>query len=223
MAVNINEFKKFVEYVSNKDQSGRSVSVDQFNEAAHRAQMQVFEKDRAIFVAEQIASDYLKEFLKKKIFNGPFLAGEFNLPSDFEHTTALRNHHLKKNGKTTEVEILEVKNADWGEITSSSLYEPTDRFPKYSEFKNIMRVLPADLKTVTLEYFATPVRPIWAFTPGTTGRPVYDPINSVDFEWDQFAMNNVAAYYLALVGVNLKDTELANFTQMYKEETKSLI
>lgn len=223
MAVNIDEFKKYVEFVSNKVQSGNAVTPSQFNEVAHRAQMQVFEKDRAIFIAEEIASDYLKDFLKKKIFNGPFLGGEFNLPTDFEHATAMRSNYLKKDGTTTEVEVLEVKNADWGEITSSSLYKPTKRFPKFSEFKNVMRVLPDELTTLTLEYFATPTRPLWAFTTGTTGRPVYDAANSVDFEWDQFALNNVAAYYLALIGVNLKDTELAQFTQMYKQETNSLI
>jgi len=222
MAVNIDEFKRYVEFVSNKVQSGNSVTPSQFNELAHRAQMQVFEKDRTVFVAEQIASDYLKNFLKRKTFTGPFLAGEFSLPLDFEHTNSMRSYRIRKDGKTNEREIIEVKNADWGEILGSSLFEANTVFAKFSQFKNIMRVVPKDLSTVTLEYFATPARPLWAFTT-INGRPVYDAANSVDFEWDEFAMNNVAAYYLALIGVNLKDAELSQFTQQYKQETNSVI
>ncbi len=222
MAVNIDEFKRYVEFVSNKVQSGNSVTPSQFNELAHRAQMQVFEKDRAVFVGEEIASDYLKNFLKRKTFTGPFLAGEFSLPIDFEHTNSMRSYRVKNNGTTNEREIREVKNADWGEILGSSLFEADNVFPKFSQFKKTMRVLPKTLNTVTLEYFATPPRPLWAFTT-VSGRPVYDAANSVDFVWDQFAMNNVAAYYLALIGVNLKDTELAQFSQVYKQETNSVI
>jgi len=222
MSVNINDFKNFCEFVSNKEQSGNSVTISQFNEVANRAQLQVFEKDRAVFVKEQVASDYLKTFLKRKIYNGPFVAGEFTLPTDYQHTNSLRSYHVKKDGKAIEVEVLEVKNADWGEITASSLYEATSRFPKFSEFKDIVRILPTDVGTVTLEYFSTPTAPSWEFTT-VNGRPVYDAGASTDFEWDDFAFNNVAAYYLSLIGVNLKDTELANFTQMYKQETNSVI
>ncbi len=220
MATNIDEFKRFTEYVSNKVQNGNSVTPTQFNEVANRAQMQVFEKDRGIFIAEQIASDYLKSFLKQKYYTGPFVTGEVSLPTDYQHTTSVRSYHKKKDGTAIEVEVLEVKNADWGEITSSSLNKASSRFPKYSEFKSILRLLPATLSTITLEYFATPIKPLWAFTV-VNGRPVYDPANSVDFEWDDFAMNNVAAYYLQLIGVNLKDNELSQFTQVYKQETNS--
>ena len=59
MSVNIDSFKRYTEYLANKKQSGNSLTPKQFNEAANRAQMQVFEKDRAVFISEGIAHNAL--------------------------------------------------------------------------------------------------------------------------------------------------------------------
>lgn len=222
MSVNINEFKKYTEYLSNKSQNGNSLSVDEFNRAANAAQLQVYEKDRAVYVSESLTSDFLKTFLKTKIFNGPFITGEITSPSDLQHITDMYSYHVKKDGKGMNVPIKETKNTDWGEVISSELFKGTSRHPKFSEFGDKIRITPTDLKTVTVDYFSTPTQPIWAYTT-VSDRPVYDPISSVNFDWDEFAMNNVAANFLSLVGVNLKDGELSQFAQMYKQETNSVI
>jgi len=222
MAVNINEFKNFCEFVSNKVQSGNSVTPSQFNEVAHRAQMQVFEKDRALLVSSGEVSDFLKEFIATKIFNGPFVTGEIILPTNHEHTSEIRSYHIKANKKGIEVPVDQVKNTDWGKILSSALNEPTTRFPKYSELSNMIRIAPGSLSTVTIDYYRTPVKPVWGFDL-INNRAVYNASKSTDFEWDDYALNNVAAYYLQLIGVNLKDTELSAFTQQYKQETNSAL
>lgn len=222
MSVNINDFKNFTEFLSNKAQAGNSLTPAQFNQAANRAQVQVFEKDRAVYVSEELTSDFLSTFLKTKIFNGPFVTGEIIKPTDFQHIANVRSYHIKDDGVGTNVDLKGVKSSNWGEIISSSLSVPTSRWPKYSEYGNTLRILPTDLDTVTIDYFKTPIKPVWAFTV-VNGRPVYDATNSVNFEWDDFATNNVAAYFLQLVGVNLKDGELANFANMYKQETNSVI
>ena len=222
MAANINDFRNFTEFVSNKAQVGNSLTVTQFNDVAHRAQMQVFEKDRAIFIAKEICSDYLKTFLITTVKNGPFAAGEIPMPDNLEHITSVRSYHIKSDGLGMEVPVQEVKNKYWGEVTSSSLFSATSRFPKYTEFNGHLRVLPINTNNITIDYFRTPIKPIWAYTT-VNGRPVYDSSSSTNFEWEDFALNNVAAYFLQMVGVNLKDGELLNFTQQYKQETNSLL
>jgi len=221
MGVNINKFKEYVDFVSNKVQDG-APSPREFNEAANRAQMQVFEKDRAIFIQEELSSDFIKEFLKRKIFSGPFVGGEFTVPADFEHISDIRSYRVDSGGKGRPTKVNSVKSADWGEILSSALNEPTETFPKYNHFGKVIRIAPITLTSVAFEYFRTPIAPVWAFTT-VNGRSVYDASNSTDFEWGEYAMNNVAAYYLQLIGVNLKDNELSNFAQVYKQETNSLI
>lgn len=217
MAVNINEFKLFTEYVSNKVQSGNSTTIPQFNELCHRAQMQVFEKDRETFIATGVASNFLQSFLTLLTQQVNPVLGTIPYPTDYEHTSAARSYY---NGNEYPIDLIE--NTKWGDVLISALNPPTLRFPKYAQFGNEYRFAPKNIGTVFIDYFRTPLRPIWAYTV-VNNRPVYDSANSIDFEWDEFAFNNVAAMFLSLNGVNLKDTELAQFSQMYKQETNSVL
>lgn len=219
MATNINTFKLFVEFVSNKVQIGNTVSPSQFNLLCDRAQMQVFERDYETFLATEEASNFLSFFLTNLTTSVPS-TGYLFYPSDFQHLASVRAYFARPGGESTEIPTKEVKIANWGEISTSQLQEPTPRFPKYCEFSDGIRFLPKLIGTVMIDYYRTPVIPIWGYTV-MSSRPVYDPATSTNFEWDSFALNEVAAAYLALIGVNLKDGELMQFAQMYKQETES--
>lgn len=221
MSVNVNTFKLFTEFVSNKVQSGNSVSVSQFNDVANRAQMQLFEKDFQTFLMTNEISEYLKVFLKNKIYSG-VTTGEISYPSDFQHLASLRRYYIKPSGGGKEVPVTPVKNASWGEIQISSLNAPTLRYPKFSEFSDVIRVLPQNVGILMMDYFKKPTPAVWGYTVANS-RPVYDPSTSTNFEWDEYSLNNVAAIYLALIGVNLKDSELAQFSELYKQQTNSAL
>lgn len=221
MSTSINSFKLFTEYVANKIQQGNSLTIPQFNELANRAQFVVYEKDRQIFLDTQEVSDYLGLFFKNKT-TSIGLDGTVPYPDDFQHTASIRAYYVRPDLKSSEITVEPVKNYDWGDISSSQLQAPTKRFPKYSEFRDEFRFLPKDLGTVMIDYFATPVVPVWGYTI-VSGRPVYDSTSSTDFSWDEFALNNVASVFLQMVGCNLKDGDLAGFSQMFKQETNSTL
>lgn len=218
MAKNINEFKQFVEFVSNKVQSGNTITVTQFNEVANRAQMQVFERDYQIFLQTKEVSDFLTVFLTpKSIAINTFGVG--SLPSDYQHTCALRYQYIPLVGEAKEVEIKEDTSADWGKISMSQLFKGTKRFPKCSYIGSSIRFLPRDMGMAQLDYFRTPAVPIWNFTV-VSGDEVYSPTGSVNFEWDDVYTNQVAAVYLAMIGTNLKDSELTQWSEMFKAQTQ---
>ena len=219
MSVNVNSFKLFTEFVSNKVQSGNAVTVSQFNDVANRAQMQLFEKDFQTFLMTNEISEYLKVFLRNKIYSG-VLTGEISYPTDFQHIASLRRYYVLGNGSGKEISITPVKNSSWGDIQISKLNEPTLRYPKYSEFSDVIRLLPRNMGIVMMDYFKKPTAPVWGYTVANN-RPVYDPTASTNFEWDEYSLNNVAAIYLSLIGVNLKDSELAQFSELYKQQTNS--
>lgn len=219
MSVNVNYFKNFVEFCANKVQVGGTVSPAQFDFLANQAQLLIFEKDRQIFLQTQETSDYLELFFKNLTTSVP-PTGLLAYPSDFQHTASVRAYYVRAAGQSTEITVDPVKNKDWGDISSSQLQKPTKRFPKYTEFKREYRFLPMDIGTVMVDYFATPRIPVWGFTM-ISGRPVYNPATSVDFEFDEFAINAVASAYLQFIGVNLKDGELSQFAQMFKQESNS--
>ena len=219
---NINNFKTFVEFCSGKVQSGNTVTTPQFNELCNQAQLQIFEKDRLIFLKTQESSDFLDWFLKNLVLNPNPSTGFLPYPPDFQHTSAVRSYYVKPNQTSFEVKVDLVKNTDWGTISSSQLQKPTKRFPKYTEFKDEYRFLPKDIGIVMLDYYKTPVAPVWGYTI-VNNQELYDPTTSTDFEFADFATNEVAAVYLGYIGINLLEPELEQFAEMQKKETNSLL
>lgn len=219
MPVNIDEFKVASELECNKSQIGGGLSIPEFNIYANLAQLIPFEKDRQIFIATQNISDYLSTFLKNTTPSVP-ATGVLPYPSDYEHTASIRSYYVRPNQQSGEVSVDPVKNRDWGDISSSQLQQGTKRFPKYSEFSGKYRFLPRDIGTVMIDYFKTPVKPIWGYTI-VSGRPVYDPTTSTDFEWDSFMLNNILANFVQLRAMNLRESDLLNYANVIKEESKS--
>lgn len=221
MPTNINTFKLFVEFVQNKVQVGNSVTVDQFNLVANQAQYVVFEKDYQTFLKTDEISEFLQFFFKTVQASVPS-SGIYNLPSDFQHSAALRKYYVSSDGVGKMIAIDEINAVAWGLAQISQLMKPSFRFPKYNNLAQTLRFLPRNIGLIEMDYFSTPTAPVWAYTT-VNNRPVYDAANSVNFVWDTFALNNVAAIYLSLIGCNLKDNELLNFSQMYQAETNSVL
>lgn len=219
MGVSIDFFKRYVEFCSNKSQSGNTITPSQFNVVCQQAQLAKFESDRNIFIATGELTKYLRSFLKNIVRQVP-PSGDLTYPTDWQHTVAIRNYFVRPNGTGVEIECKESKDKSWGEIQISSLLQANRRFPKYMEFADEYRFLPKSLGTVMIDYLKTPVTPVWSYTT-VNNRPVFDAANSVDFEWEEFSLNEVASIYLSLIGVNLKDAELSAFAQSFKQESKA--
>jgi hypothetical protein len=219
--VNINSFKTYTEFLSNKVQVGGVISPSQFNQLCFQSLMQVYEKDYQTFLATEEVSELLKIYLKQQTTAVP-LTGVLPYPSDYQHLTALRKYYVNPKGVGRMIQIEEIKEVEWGFIQASSLREPTLRFPKYNEFSSTVRFLPRNIGIIEIDYFKTPVQPIWGYTI-VSGRPVYDPLTSVNFEFQQYSTNAVAAVFLSLQGVNLRDSELEQFAQEYMKQTNSLL
>jgi hypothetical protein len=216
--VNINDFKIYTEGIlSNKVQSGNTITPSQFNIAAHRAQMIVFEKDRLTFLKTGESSDYLDWFLVNTIINPNQLTGYAPYPKGFQHTAGVRSYY---NGKEQKVDL--VTNNAWGEIQQSELMPPTLNFPKYTEFAGEYRFLPRNIGTVMLDYWKEPVKPVWGYKI-VNNVAVYDPATSVDFEWESFALEMVADAYISIIAQNLKDQQLAQYAEVKGKQNNSIV
>lgn len=215
---NVNYFKRFVEFVSNKAQSGAATPAE-FNLVADRAQMQLFEKDYAYFLSlpDGPITEYLSFFLKKKtlIIN---TYGEAAWPSDYQHTASIRSPYVHPKKGMIEVEVTEETNLQFGKLQASQLFEGTRRYPKYSIYSDTVKFLPRDLGMAYMDYFKTPVKPIWGYTLDGDNNEIYNASTSTDFEWDEFAMNEVAGIYLSLIGINLKDGDISQFAELFKAQ-----
>lgn len=219
MAVNVNDFKLFVEFCANKVQVGGTVSPSQFNLIANRAQMQLFERDRALFLQTKEISNYLRSFIKTTTL-AVAGTGLLTYPADLFQTASIRASYTPPTGSAIQVPVDEIENTEWGRINATQLMPYTQEFPKYTEFVTQYRFLPVTIGSVTVDYFKQPVAPIWGFTV-VSSRPVYDPGTSTNFEFNDYSTNEVAGCYLSLIGVNLKDNEVAAFAEMYKQQNSA--
>ncbi len=214
MSTNINTFKLFTEFCENKNQRGNSLTVTQFNEVCNQAQLQLFEKDVQAFKNGGITSDFLKFFLANQTTGVP-LTGRLTYPADLEHTSAIRSYYGPEGEVPYETPAIEIDDKQFGTYQASQLVTPTKEFPKYLETATEYRFLPRDIGVVMIDYFRTPVAPMWNYTV-VSGRPVYNPLTSVDFEWQTFGFNAVAAIFLSLIGINLRDQELLAFANEFQ-------
>ena len=73
-----------------------------------------------------------------------------------------------------------------------------------------------------MDYFRTPVQPIWGYSIASS-RPVYSSATSTDFEFSEYSTNEIAGIFLNLVGINLKDGELLQWSNEYKQSVKSVL
>lgn len=219
--VNINDFKLYTEYLSNKVQVGNTLTIPQFNQLCFQSVMQVFEKDYQTFLMTEELSEFLRIYLNNQVSSVP-PTGILPYPADYQHIISIRKYYVNAKGVGKMLQVEEIKNVEWGFIQMSSLREPTLRFPKYNEFDGVIRFLPMNLGIIEIDYIKTPDQPVWGYTT-VSGRPVYDPLTSTNFEFQAYSTNIVAAVFLSLIGVNLKDSELERFAQQYKKETNSAL
>ena len=214
MATNVNTFWNFVNYVSNKVQVGSTLSPSQFNLVANRAQMVLFEKDYETLLATEEISEYLRTFLVSNPYMVP-ANGELAYPSDYQHLASMGNYY---NG--TFIQCSEIKNTAWGLEQVSQLRQATKRFSKFTKGGTYIEFLPKNIGIIQMDYFRTPVAPVWGYTV-VSSRPVYDASTSTNFEWNETFLNAVAAIFLQLIGINLREGDLLQFANQFTAETNS--
>jgi hypothetical protein len=234
--ININEIKQFIDFVSNKEQSGTAYSIPQFNIACQAANIDLFKLryglpeeyspgmplPRQAYEVTQKMKDDLRSC--KEIVNISVSNGIMTLPSDYVHKTALT--YIKvTNSDCGEDPIVKRKGIQFMDDDKfdircdSSIKTPTQDFPIANMLKDSIRIEPKSIKSVEFSYLRIPKNPTWGYT-NNNGVEQYDPITSVDFEWNQILFTDVAKIVLSYLSINLRDTDLYSAIEQYKNTGK---
>lgn len=219
MATNVNFFRTLSQNITKKVNAGNTTTTEEFTNLSNAAQLLKLSNDYETFVKTKVISNYLQTFLKTdQVFsvnpNNPIVP----YPSDYQYMSSVGSYY-----DGTQIDCQLVDNADWREmLRPNSLNYPTKRFPKYQQKDDGVLFAPKDIGTIYFDYFKTPIVPVWGYTI-VNNRQVYDPTTSVDFEWDNFALNEIMAIYLQFIGISLKDTEIAAYAAQYTQETNLTI
>jgi len=214
--------------IANKAQTGNLTPSD-FNSLMPRAfQQWVFKTyddmtDGRGWQSHQAITDDLRFLLvRNKVMQVP-ANGELSIPSDYLHLSSVNyNYSQLINGKTVTtlrpVDI--VRDNERSAFTDSAIYAPLLAAKKYvisAFFDTYLQFYPSDIGRVEFTYLRQPIDPVWNFTV-VNGRPVYDPLTSVDLEAPDEAVDEIAMIALSLFGINIRDNELISFSEAQKAQ-----
>jgi hypothetical protein len=83
----------------------------------------------------------------------------------------------------------------------------------YVEESSVWKVYPTTLATVTIKYLTLPTDIVWAFTLDGSGRPVYNPVGSVNPQWYDNDIDEVVGRALKILGVSIRENVLMSYGQ----------
>lgn len=106
-----------------------------------------------------------------------------------------------------------IKKVDYDKVTNyinSSFDNPTNLNPIFVELADTLVIYPNSLNNIRLTYLKQPNNVLWAYTL-VNNRPVYDPVNSIDFEFSGTELNRIVARVLKYMSISIRDNELEQY------------
>lgn len=146
-----------------------------------------------------------------RVMNQPVLlvAGIGTLPTDWAKTNAVR----LPDG--TPVHPVDEDRRGMGK--QDYYAKPSEDRYVYYEGNGSIEVEPLTTDVV-MDYLKRPTPPVYAYTMsgGSRPRPIYDPANSVNFDWDARQENDLTIRILELCGVSMDKGSLVQYTNTIK-------
>lgn len=214
--INIETNFKYVNDILAKN-SGEGVFPDEYTRNANVSQKEYFKlvlgsnnrtvngQSRVVYGRNQILDARLVPFKESVLLN--VVDGVVTIPSDCAHIRSIRtlsNEALRR-----------IDDDRIGMINSDPLSHRTYYFEKKGEVE-VFSDQP--LIKVRLDYLKYPKDIKYAYTTNGRGRPVFDPINSVDFEWNETEEVELTTRILQRFGVEFRDGHIQNYTNIQKSQ-----
>lgn len=217
-----------VQTIYNKEQDGW-VSPSEYNDIAKQVQEEIFRgyledmnRDQNRFNRGLANPGYANLVANQTQRLEPFMktsgaiaqtGGVYPLPSD----VYLIDENGVLNASGTVIE--RVAN-DKRSYLNNSTVAPSTLFPvHYIEGTNIT-VLPSTYTgTITVSYLKQPADPVWGYTVGPNGDPLYNESASTDFELHISEFSNIVVRILAYFGINLREGEVIQVAEGLKNQT----
>lgn len=204
----VDEVFRLVKYRANKSGFDGNISPADFNLLFPRAEIRYFNQEYAQYAKTQRISDTLSRFMSDPTTITIDGAGKYIFPNDMLHVDA-----ITVNYQGVQYPVVKVEKDRVGAHTSSKVEPPTSQFPIYTQYKTFLQFYPLNLSTASLVYLKKPTATFWNYTL-VNNRAVYNPVGSVDPQWNDTDIDNIIYKVLMDLGVNMKDGELLQFSQV---------
>ena len=247
MPASVNVVYNTLKDLVNKDQQG-FVTVDEFNRFAQVAQLRIFNRlfdtlkdgsrlERAGFGQGRDKSKFKQIHEDLAIFakseDVDKTSGVYARPADFARLISIATAGDLLLGQTTRTPVEICYDEEKIErILSSTLNAPTESFP-VALITGDIEVFPESIQKVKMRYYKIPESFTTAATPARSDNPPtfgiatnsttdqYDADNSFDFELPEHYTMDLVMELASLIGVNLRDGDVATFAEKEQLERKT--
>lgn len=214
--IDINRFYNSILDFLNKN-NGQHVSPDEAIDAVRLASLDYFKEIKGgklnnanVYGRNRILDARLNPFRATVPIS--FVAGVGSKPEGLE---LIRELFVQFNGKPKRVR--QVEEHRWADTFDNPLADGIDEDPIFCEDEKTISINPSTITGATMKILRQPKDPKWAYT--LTGRrPVYDPANSVDLEWDATEEAQLMMRTLSYLGLQVKDMTVIQFSEKEKQQ-----
>lgn len=224
--MSINECFLLCQYIANKNQSGNTFTPAQFNMLAKVAQLDFISKrlGNPKMLGPTGVPQYgyqsnrkVHEDLRPLIY-GPIgipiqpNTGLFPYPYNYIWPSAVH--------KLDWTPIWEVADDQYPHVKKSTTHPPNTDYPVVVHRGPYGFIDPYTIGTFGMSFVRAPRDPQWAYTVAND-QPVYDPVNSIDFEVNPYtnAHFEITMLILSMTGINLNMADLITQFAEMKEKT----
>ena len=197
-------------------------------------------KARTGYNQTQKINDDLRIFIKRATIHvDP--SGLMQYPADYMHFSSAKHSFItqrkptkvidencedcEKNLKTKTAgkiitnirEVRPVDDMELANLLGSYIVKPSNYHPVLTFYQEGVQYHPKDIGSVDFVYLRKPAEALWAFTTNANGRPIYNAAASIDLEWPEQVFNEIAIRILSFVGINLREPELAQYSEGKKQ------
>ncbi len=220
---------ELIEFIGNKDFNGNIIKPDKFAELIKVVNIDLFRKKYGLPEEYQPGrpiptefaditiknTDDLKAF-KVRLPNRTVTNGVMLYPSDYAHRDSVVYNYSKTiNSVATSlprpVEIL--RESEFAAREGNYTKRPTTQNPIAVMRSDGIHIRPITILACDLNYFRWPVDPIFSYTEGD-GYITYASATSVEVEWPKDEHLTLVRLILSMVGVNLRESDLVQYSEM---------
>ena len=208
--------------------NGKFITADEFNRYVKLASLELFDEcigatnkniDGRTLVAygrNQNTDKRLEPF--RRGVSLPVVGGEVTLPEDCAKILAVVT------SKSRPKALIRIDDDRLGMLFDNPLREPNEDDIYYLEERGTLQIF-GIIDRVYLQYLKTPTAPEYkevntVITAGsrTVTRKVYDPVNSVDLEWNEREAMDIVRRVLVKIGIPIKDSFLEQMMTATKND-----
>lgn len=220
--MNISEAFDFLNFWINKN-TGAWYTISELTEIVDRGQMSLYEDLQPRYATSQRIKDALSVFKEKENFTTQ-ISGNI-IVTDSRYLNLLDIQIYFQISDRTVYYPLDILNEDVRADRLNSQLDPVTITSPVAEqvAAKTFRLYPASQYNGNITFLRRPIKPVFAYTVISGRVIVYNSVNSTQLEWNETWHNAILIKALSSIGINLTDSEVAQYAELKSQSNYQTI